>query len=345
MKKFVSTLARKLSVFLAVLLVVTAIAPAALAVPKRPENQYVLDSADVLSSGTEQRIIKKNQDLSDQYGAEIVVVAVDFLGGEDIEDYTYEMFNDWGVGSVERNNGILLVLAIGEEDYYALSGYGIDDYFDGGRLGDILYDYLEDDFAAEDYDAGVRKVFDALASEVESYYAGGAQAGIQPEGRDDDYNDYDSWFSRWSIGHFISMILSFIFKVIVILLVVWVLVGFFSSWGGGGRGSGGGGGGGFWRGMMLGSMMNRRRNYWHGPYGPPPPPPGPGPGPRPGPRPGGFGSPPRGGFGGGGHSGGFHGGGSSHGGGAGRSGGFSGGRSGGGFHGGGGSHGGGAGRR
>ena len=105
-----------------------AMAPGALAaVPDRPENQYVLDSAGVLSSSTERRIISENQELFEDCGAEIVIVAVDFLGGESIEDYAYRLFNSWGIGSTERNNGLLLVLAIGEENYYAQAGYGIDD--------------------------------------------------------------------------------------------------------------------------------------------------------------------------------------------------------------------------
>ena len=93
----------------------------AIVVPERPENQYVLDEAGVLSEETEQEIITQNQSLFEETGAQIAVAAVDFLGGEDIEDYANYMFNYWGVGDYERNNGLLLVLAIGEDNYYATS--------------------------------------------------------------------------------------------------------------------------------------------------------------------------------------------------------------------------------
>lgn len=320
-------------VFALALMAVTA--PAALAaVPERPENKYVLDSANVLSSDTERTIIAENKELFEDCGAEIAVAAVDFLGGESIEDYTYDMFNDWGVGSSERNNGILLVLAIGEEDYYVQAGYGIDDYFDGAMLSGMLSEYLEPDFAREDYDAGVKKIFSALLDEMQGYYSQGPGTNHptpRPEYSDDGW-DEDRYFSGGKILYGMRTIVFAIGRILVFVLVVLVLTGFFSSWFGG-RGGGpgsGGGGGGFWRGMLLGSMMNRRRSYW----GAPPPPPGPRPGGF-----GGFGAPPRDGPGGfGGSHGGFHGGGGSRGGGFGRGGG------GGGFHGGGGSHGGGAGR-
>lgn len=318
-----------LSVLLAVLLAVS-LAPSALAaVPDRPENRYVLDSAGVLEEDTERRIVEKNRELFNECGAEIVVAAVDFLGGESIEDYTYKMFNDWGVGSSERNNGLLLVLAIGEEDYFVQAGYGIDDYFDARLLKEILSDYLEPDFAAEDYDAGVRAVFDALLAEMESYYSSGPGAD-DPQPGAGDYED-DGWNEDQGFngGLFRSLkwIAISIVRVIVVVALLLFVFSLFRGRGGGGPGPGGGGGGGFWRGMLLGSMMNRRRSYWR----PPPPPPG---------GFGGFPPPPRGGFGGNrGGFGGFGGGGGSRGGGAGR-----GGFGGGGFHGGGGSHGGGAGR-
>lgn len=321
-----------LSVLLAVLFL-AGLSPCALAaVPDRPDNKYVLDSAGVLSSATEEMIVRENQALFDQCGAEVVVVAVDFFGGKSREDYAYELFNDWGIGSSERDNGILLLLGIGEDDYYAQAGSGIEDYFDGALLGDMLYEYLEEDFAAGDYDAGVRKVFGAVTDELESYYAG--SSANQPGGEPAP----DSWDDSRENGHGgARTLVTVVFALVRVAVVVAVLLLVFRLLRGIGRGGGpgprsGGGGGGFWQGMFLGSMMNNRRprRYWS-----PPPPPPPGPGPRPGGF-GGFGG--MGGF--GGRPGGFSGGGRSHGGGAGR-----GGFGGGGFHGGGSSRGGGAGRR
>lgn len=319
----------------AVLLALVLLAPQALAVvPDRPENQYVLDSAGVLSEKTEREIIDKNREIFPEYGAEVVIAAVDFLGGEDIQDYANDLFNTWGIGSQERNNGILLVMAIAEEDYYALAGYGIEDYFDGAKFRDLLDGYLEEDFAAGDYDQGVRKFFRAVVQELDAYYAHQAAPPAQ-----DPYEDlYEESSHRGPslLGRAVTVVgaLVRVVIVVVVIMVIFAVLRSIGRGGGGGRGSGGGGG--FWQGMFLGSMMNRRpRTYW----APPPPPPGHRPGGfggfgRPGPRPP---RPPQGGFGG------FHGGGRAGSGGFGRSGGFGGG--GGGFHGGGGSRGGGAGRR
>lgn len=227
------------------------------------------------------------------------------------------------MGDYERNNGLLLVLAIGEDNYYATSGYGIEDYFDGAKLQSMLDEYLEPDFAVQEYDTGVKKFFEAALSEMEGYYAGYTEPASLVE--DPSYDSYEEPSFAYDVGRSVGQFFGRALQIIVILGVVLVISLVLRAMrNGGGRGGprSGGGGGGFWTGMFLGNMMgsSRRRGGWR----PPPPPPG-GFGPR----------PPRGG---GGFGGGFHSGG--------RSGGFGGSRGGGGgFRSGGGSRGGGAGRR
>ena len=325
----------RLAVFLAAALALFTLAPAAMAaLPSRPDNYYVLDSAGVLSEETGREIIRKDDALFESTGAEIVIAAVDFLDGREIDDYAYDLFNDWGVGSQERDNGLLLVLAIGEDDYYAVPGSGVDGLFSGGTLQTLLDDYLEEDFAAGAYDAGVLKFFNAAYERLSAYdyndgYGQTESAG--EAGGSYGYNAAGTWdsgsSSLWSI-------LRVVVHVLIVLFVVRLVIALFTGMFGGGNG-GSGGGGGFWRGMFLGSLLGRRR---YRPYGQvyTPPPSRWGQARRPGP--GGFG-----GFGGFGGTGGFGGGSSRPSGGFSRGGGAS--RPSGGFSRGGGSRGGGAGRR
>ena len=116
-----------------------------------------MTSANVLSSSTESYIERTGSALAEACGAEVVVATVDFTDGEDIADYAYDLFNKWGIGDKKANNGLLILLSVGAEDYYAEPGVGLTDVFTGGVLDAMLYDYLEDDFAAKEYDSGVKK--------------------------------------------------------------------------------------------------------------------------------------------------------------------------------------------
>lgn len=144
--------------FTVLVLVLMAVPAFAVALPDAPTG-YVYDGANVLSPSTESYIERTGSALAEACGAEVVVATVDFTDGEDIADYAYDLFNKWGIGDKKANNGLLILLSVGAEDYYAEPGVGLTDVFTGGVLDAMLYDYLEDDFAAKEYDSGVKKVY------------------------------------------------------------------------------------------------------------------------------------------------------------------------------------------
>ena len=71
-----------------------AIRPVSAAVVQPDDDFYVLDQADVLTEELETSIIRQNQTLYRQTGAQICVVTVDFLDGQSIDDYAYTLFNE-----------------------------------------------------------------------------------------------------------------------------------------------------------------------------------------------------------------------------------------------------------
>ncbi len=306
------------------------IALPALAVPSPSEDFYVLDQANVRSSETEWRIIYNNDLLYDACGAQIVFVTVDDTDGEAIDDYAYDLFNRWGIGSSDRDNGFLVLMAIDDDNYYAIPGTGLEKRLSSGEIKLMLDDDLEPDFAARDYDAGARTLFDALYARISDEYSAGLRAVTPPARSTASTRSQARTGGRESRspGFFSQLVRSIggIFIALIVLAIVIVLV--------------------------AGSRFTYRRRRRRSIFAPPPPP-----GPRPrgmffggfgGPRPGSSPrprrqTPPPHHFGGGGRSGGggagrgFGGFGGGHSGGFG---GFGGGRSGGG----GGSRGGGAGR-
>ena len=273
----------------------------------------------MLSSSTESYIERTGSALAEACGAEVVVATVDFTDGEDIADYAYDLFNKWGIGDKKSNNGLLILLSIGAEDYYAEPGVGLTDVFTGGVLDAMLYDYLEDDFAAKEYDSGVKKVYARAVEILEDHYNVSYSTGTTNNANaNTNYNYANNNTSGgilYGFQRFFSRVWRFFFVVLFVILIIAL------------------------------SVLRPRRRYYRRGWGVPPPPPPMGGfwrGPRPPRGPGGpgFGGPRPGGFSGSRPSGGPRPGG-------GRSGGFGSGRSGGGAPraGGGSTHGGGAGRR
>ena len=77
---------------------------------------YVYDDQGVLSDKTCSHIDAINESLFAQTGAQIAVEVISNTGSQDIATYADNEFNRLGVGSAERNNGVLLFLAL--DNYY-----------------------------------------------------------------------------------------------------------------------------------------------------------------------------------------------------------------------------------
>ena len=293
-------------------------------IPLSDEGAYALDKSGVLSSETENHIARYNQYLAESCGAQICVVTIptmDYVGYDDIENYAYDLFNAWGIGDKDEENGVLLLLVTDDELCWCLQGEGLEDTLSSSAISDILTENMQDDFYAGEFDSGTKKTFDALYRRLCAIYS------VDPDGVDDF--TYDPGYNNGTVSPnepvpAKSKKLSFweIIGIIIAVLVALRLIGKVFSAIGSNSGNGCGGCGclpAFLLGTRVGSTNRRgpRPGGFHG-----------------GPRPGGFHGGPRPG-------GGFTGGGGrSRGGG----GGFRGGGFGGGFKGGGGgSRGGGAG--
>ncbi|GGF69132.1 hypothetical protein GCM10010912_12810 [Paenibacillus albidus] len=130
--------------------------------PKHNSSFYVNDFADVIDLKSENFMVNYGVQLHKKTGAQVVVVTVDSTHGTSLKEYATSLFNKWGVGSAEKNNGVLVLLSIQDDDYWAVQGKGIENTLTDAKMGQILSTYLEPDFAAKGYSNGARKTYGAF---------------------------------------------------------------------------------------------------------------------------------------------------------------------------------------
>lgn len=197
------------------------------------KDYYVNDYAGVLSQDTKDYIITENIRLENASGAQVVVVTLNDTEGLSLDEYTYQLFNAWGIGSKQKDNGVLLVLDIQGQNYHCLQGIGLENTLTTPTISRILQEDLEPDFAVGNYDDGVRKTFDSLAAQVEHLY--GAK---------------DSNSSSLADNNFLIYGLAALLIVIAAIKAIVRKISF---------GLFGGYGGNVGMGMLLGSSMGRSR--------------------------------------------------------------------------------------
>ncbi|MGB3247892.1 MAG: TPM domain-containing protein, partial [Tabrizicola sp.] len=101
-----------------------------------PQSDTLSDFADVLDATEEGRITRLLTDTRAATGVQMVVVTVPGLtaqggAGMKIESYGKALFNAWGVGGADRNDGILLLLDTESREARIALGAGYDPVYDG----------------------------------------------------------------------------------------------------------------------------------------------------------------------------------------------------------------------
>ena len=208
------TFTRRAAAAGAVLAALTLAALPALAAPKVQVDttNAVADHADILSDETEQYVNDVSIKLSDACGAQIGVYTLDeLLGNTTMEGFAYDVFNAWGLGSDDLDNGVLLLLAPNEADggdYYIMRGDGLESQLSFSTLGSLLDEYMEPYWVNGDYDTGTQKTVQALANRLCSIY------GVTLNSSYTDTSAPDKGGSN---------VMRFVLLVVAVLLVIWLI--------------------------------------------------------------------------------------------------------------------------
>lgn len=134
--------------------------------PKPTKNFFVNDFANVISNADEEKMQQQGEALFKECGAQVVVVTVKSLNGEDLESYSLNLARSWRIGSDKNDDGILLLLAVDERKVRIEVGYGLEGALPDSKTGRILDTYGVDRFKKNDFSTGLAAVYDSLINEV-----------------------------------------------------------------------------------------------------------------------------------------------------------------------------------
>jgi uncharacterized protein len=155
-------------------------------VPSPWPDFYYYDEPGILDETVRADILAQNGPLAEKYGVQLAVMAVNSLPAGDYAQrvaYLRSVMDSWQVGGAQ-GRGMILAVSVADEsypagDYIAVTGAGLKDAFPTEGLKTLLDTYLEPDFAAGAYGAGVSKFLTAAAAQAETYCAGHPELFVQ----------------------------------------------------------------------------------------------------------------------------------------------------------------------
>jgi uncharacterized protein len=163
---------RRAAPWLALLLLLAALAvPAVAAEPAFPPlTGRVVDEAGILSPETEARLAAQLEAQEKQTSNQVVVVTLKSLQGYDIADYGYRLGRHWGIGTEQRNNGVLLIVAPNETAVRIEVGYGLEGTLTDALSSNIIQTAILPAFRAGNYDSGVEAGVSAILAAIAGTY-------------------------------------------------------------------------------------------------------------------------------------------------------------------------------
>ncbi|MEN0054973.1 MAG: TPM domain-containing protein [Mucilaginibacter sp.] len=212
--------------------------------PER-STTLVTDYTNTLSADDKQKLETKLVAFNDSTSTQVAVVILKSVGSYDINAYGVALLRKWGIGQKDKNNGILVLVALGDRKVSIQTGYGAEGSLPDIITQEIIQNDIKPRFRQGDYFGGL----DAATSSIIKYTKGEYKA--------------DKKQSKAVKGGGSAMILIII--VIVILIII------FRNRGGGGGGrqiiGGRGAASPFWwflAGNMLGGGGRSSGSDWGG---------------------------------------------------------------------------------
>lgn len=159
-------------------------------------TKYVSNADGVLSAQAESRLNAALAELWEATTAEVVVVAVDNLDGMDVNDYATELFEKWGIGKSDNDNGLLILISKEDKRCALRTGYGLEGALPDAICGRIIRERMIPLFSKGDYDGGTVAAVSSVAEvlgraditeEIRSKYANDTM-NISRNDEDDDWS-------------------------------------------------------------------------------------------------------------------------------------------------------------
>jgi len=137
--------------------------------PQSTNGTWVTDMADLLSNETEAELNRLITELEQTNGAEIAVVSVPkTTPATSPKAFATELFNYWGIGKAETDNGILFLISEGDRRVEIETGYGINAILPDAQVKNIIDTKVTPQYKHGNYDSGTLDGTEALIEAISS---------------------------------------------------------------------------------------------------------------------------------------------------------------------------------
>ena len=122
----------------------------------------VVDAADAVPDDVEQVLADELLGFQQRTGMQLAVAVIDTTGDTSLEDYTIDLAREWGVGEKDKDNGVLLLIAMGDRKVRIEVGRGVEGDLTDLESGRIIREVIIPGLRAGDVGGAVQNGTSAI---------------------------------------------------------------------------------------------------------------------------------------------------------------------------------------
>ena len=126
----------------------------------------VVDEAGLIPPQAAAQIDRKLAAIETSTGAQAAVLTVESLEGEVLEDYSIRVAQSWRLGTKEKDNGVLFLIAKRDRKMRIEVGYGLEPTLTDARCRRILDNIVRPMFKSGQFAGGIDAGVDAIAAAI-----------------------------------------------------------------------------------------------------------------------------------------------------------------------------------
>lgn len=139
--------------------------------PPRPEPpRLVNDLAGMMTPTQQDQLEQQLLQFAKTTSTQVTIVTISNLGDYEVAQYATELANRWGVGSKEKDNGVIIFASKEDRKINISPGYGLEGALTDAMCGRIIRNEIVPEFKAGNYYHGFQKAAQAVIDATQGEY-------------------------------------------------------------------------------------------------------------------------------------------------------------------------------
>jgi uncharacterized protein len=131
----------------------------------------VHDDAHVLKQETVDQLEKELKIYEDSTSNQVAILIVQSLDGDVLEEYSLHVAEKWKLGKKDKDNGVLLLVAVDDHKMRIEVGQGLEGVLTDAQSNRIIRNEIAPEFRRGDYDAGVKAGINGIVKAIAGEYS------------------------------------------------------------------------------------------------------------------------------------------------------------------------------